>query len=984
MKRVVFTQRKLCSRGIAICLVLCLAVCVAWISVARAGPEGAQVVNGQVLFEQSGNSTVIMASDKAIINYSSFDIARPEIVEFVQPGSYASVLNRILSANPTMIEGTLLANGSVFFVNPAGVFIGGGASINVNELVASGLDISNEAFLSGQYQFAGGGGSVANYGDISAESVYLVGRQVANAGNISCPGGYVVMAAGEKVFLGRPGSSVIVEIEPFEGADQADVGDVVNEGTVDAAGGKIMLAAADIVAQAVINSGTLSAAGGSITMKAACVEQLGTVSVDAVQGDGGKVSLSGAEVTTLGSGSLTTANAAGSGDGGEVIVYSEGLAVLNKGARIEAKGGSEAGNGGFVEISGEHFVFAGDVDASAPNGEMGTLLLDPTDIIIRDGDGTDTGGPDVDIVYEKQLEDQLSSVELAADESIVMEDLSDNLLDLRDEGKSITLVTGEDGFISFEDKADTIATTTGDISLTGGSGLNNDGIGIDIGNLQTGREGGAEHLPSGEIVLATENGGDITAGGLKVVSGWGAASINVSAAGNLEINGDVSVARKGAAILNVPNGDDAQAQIYLSAGENVVLNGDVGAYAHGKNPLREGSETSADIRIFAGTDEGDNGDVTINGDLEAWARSSRQGTSRATIEVGAWGNIYWGEDADPPVADADQGKAHVESYTSKKDENEDGDVAEIIINEGGYPTPPIPPAAFDDSYNVTKNQILEVAAELGVLSNDVDEDSPSLIALLIEGPFHGTLTLNPDGSFIYTPDPDYVGADTFVYRAQDSDGLFSIATVTIIVGKGDGGNGNGPTPPTQTIPAAPLPEMIVWEPAGCPALMNWLAKELGVARGELQNYVLHAYSEAESAVSSKTGSGYKAGMQFCQACARLMDAAAILQDPDGIRVSALQRVISEFVAAEAPPSEEQMALIAAAFAQHVDDGTHYAAAGQWMDALADYVSILSSEIGYPGEDLVAAVEKYFTPITEAGNASLTAFVEATLAGAIGG
>jgi len=116
------------------------------LSAALAGPGGAQVINGQVTFEQSASYTSITASDKSIINYTSFDIAQPETVQFIQPSVDAAVLNRILSADPTRIDGTLLANGRVFFVNPAGVIIGGGASVNVNQLVASGLEMSNDAF----------------------------------------------------------------------------------------------------------------------------------------------------------------------------------------------------------------------------------------------------------------------------------------------------------------------------------------------------------------------------------------------------------------------------------------------------------------------------------------------------------------------------------------------------------------------------------------------------------------------------------------------------------------------------------------------------------------------------------------------------------------------------------------------------------------------------------------------------------------------
>ncbi len=60
------------------------------------------------------NHTTIHAGQNSIINYSSFNIGVPETVQFIQPSSNASVLNRILSANPTNIDGTLLANGSVF------------------------------------------------------------------------------------------------------------------------------------------------------------------------------------------------------------------------------------------------------------------------------------------------------------------------------------------------------------------------------------------------------------------------------------------------------------------------------------------------------------------------------------------------------------------------------------------------------------------------------------------------------------------------------------------------------------------------------------------------------------------------------------------------------------------------------------------------------------------------------------------------------
>jgi hypothetical protein len=78
-----------------------------------------------------------------------------------------------------------------------------------------------------------------------------------------------------------------------------------------------------------------------------------------------------------------------------------------------------------------------------------------------------------------------------------------------------------------------------------------------------------------------------------------------------------------------------------------------------------------------------------------------------------------------------------------------------------------------------------------------------------------------------------------------------------------------------------------------------------------------------------------------------------------------------------------MTQIAAALAEHVGDGTHYAAAGKWIDALVAYVGIMNTEMGYSASDATAFVQKYLTPVTETGDAALTAYVQARLA-ALGG
>ena len=88
-----------------------------------------------------------------------------------------------------------------------------------------------------------------------------------------------------------------------------------------------------------------------------------------------------------------------------------------------------------------------------------------------------------------------------------------------------------------------------------------------------------------------------------------------------------------------------------------------------------------------------------------------------------------------------------------------------------------PPTASDDGYTTDEDTPLTVPAP-GVLDNDTDPDGDPLTAELVGGPSHGSLSLNADGSFTYTPDPNYNGLDSFTYLARDDGGLAS-ATATV-------------------------------------------------------------------------------------------------------------------------------------------------------------------------------------------------------------
>ena len=94
------------------------------------------------------------------------------------------------------------------------------------------------------------------------------------------------------------------------------------------------------------------------------------------------------------------------------------------------------------------------------------------------------------------------------------------------------------------------------------------------------------------------------------------------------------------------------------------------------------------------------------------------------------------------------------------------------------------PVANNDSYDAYYETDLFVDAAYGVLANDTDADGNLLTAVIDSNPSDGSLTLNADGSFLYTPDNGFDGTDSFTYKAYDGANYSSAATVTIEVDAG--------------------------------------------------------------------------------------------------------------------------------------------------------------------------------------------------------
>ncbi len=92
-----------------------------------------------------------------------------------------------------------------------------------------------------------------------------------------------------------------------------------------------------------------------------------------------------------------------------------------------------------------------------------------------------------------------------------------------------------------------------------------------------------------------------------------------------------------------------------------------------------------------------------------------------------------------------------------------------------------PPTALNDNYNMDQDTTLSVAVP-GVLGNDSDPDGDTLNAVLVGGPASAqSFALHADGSFDYTPNPGFIGMDTFTYKANDGSADSNVATVTIAI-----------------------------------------------------------------------------------------------------------------------------------------------------------------------------------------------------------
>ena len=376
---------------------------------AMAGPSGGQVVGGTASISQSGSKTDIhQNSNKAIINWQSFDIDPAEHVEFHQPSSSAMALNRIKDTKASQIDGKLTANGHIMLINPNGIVFGGGAQVDVGSLTASTADIDNDDFMAGKLDFKHAGKSdaaIINHGNITIKEAGLanfVAPRVENHGVIAAKLGKVQLAAGDTFALDMAGDGLLRVEVTDEDAKKL----VKNTGRITAEDGVVALTAAHarnivdsiVETDGIIEAHSMTQQGGKIFLGGATTKVSGTLRADGKTG-GGEILIGGdyqgkgerienAKMVEVTNTAQITANATEQGDGGKVIVWADENTRFA--GSIEAHGGAQGGDGGFVETSGKmnlDIAHGSSVDASAlhEDGANGAWLLDPSNVTITDG-----------------------------------------------------------------------------------------------------------------------------------------------------------------------------------------------------------------------------------------------------------------------------------------------------------------------------------------------------------------------------------------------------------------------------------------------------------------------------------------------------------------------------------------------------------------------------------------------------------------------
>ncbi|WP_019498745.1 beta strand repeat-containing protein [Pseudanabaena sp. PCC 6802] len=406
--------------------------------------------------------------------------------------------------------------------------------------------------------------------------------------------------------------------------------------------GALKLESGAITAQDSDKGGTIHLLGEQVDLSGVKIDASGTNGGGTVLIGGdyqGKGSVSNAQRTFVSRDTVINANALQGGNGGRVIVWADDTTRFS--GKINARGGSVFGDGGFAEVSGkQNLGFDGITDLTAAQGKTGTLLLDPTDIIVRPGE-TEYGEPTTYINAQALIE-QGASTSLFATRGLTIA----VGLDFGDRRGSLSFMAGNDF-------------SSGYIRTNGGS-LNINANKITTGDIDTAAENTAgsitmtadDTIVTGSVPAHSENstagnvmlnaGNNITVGG-ELYAFTNGSAISTTKAGNISLAsqlGDIAISRFTTAAAKGGLGG----RITLNANYGSISTGGVVSYSESNsagdiNLYAEGNiDIGGWMYAFSGADGylGDGGDITLTSVLGG---INVGGYLTAASENGIGGNI---------------------------------------------------------------------------------------------------------------------------------------------------------------------------------------------------------------------------------------------------------------------------------------------------------------------------------------------------------
>jgi filamentous hemagglutinin family protein len=390
------------------------------------------VTSGSAQLVQAGNVlTINQSSSSVILNWQSFNISSDGTVTFKQPDAASVALNQIFQADPSKILGALNANGSIYLINQNGIVFGNGAQVNTGSLIASSLNITPAALTgilnaaqqqkpafasfvdangqplpSGAVQVAAGATIKAPNGEI-----LLLAPEVTNQGTLQANGGQVILAAGDSVYL-APSTDPNLRgllVEVGHGGKVTNAAASTPGGTdygqISANQGDVTLVGLMVNQSGRISATTSVRQNGSIHLMA---EDGGFVKPPTVQGGAPTLGALNSGTLTLGAESHTDVllDLADTGTAVDATAQPKSQVVLS-GLQVELKGGSE-----ITATSGSVSVTASATPGQSPQsyGEQdgpGRLVIDPNASI-------DVSGANIELPMESNvIAVQLRGTELA-------------------------------------------------------------------------------------------------------------------------------------------------------------------------------------------------------------------------------------------------------------------------------------------------------------------------------------------------------------------------------------------------------------------------------------------------------------------------------------------------------------------------------------------------------------------------------------------